>query len=147
MKVFAVTGLIHLLSVACVTGSLDETDTQVAIADTSVNKTQTNLHLYINGLFEGDLKISADLIRKVYNFSSIPGGEELFEVLEKVDDDLSGPGIRDERAAGSDIKLWSNNIVRYQFSSNIPTATANLIRNAMDHWEDNTCLRFLIRSG
>lgn len=29
-----------------------------------------------DGLFEGDIKISEDLIRKYYNLSGMPGGEE-----------------------------------------------------------------------
>ena len=105
--------------------------------------------MLVDELFEGDLKLSKDKIQKHYNFSSIQGGEEYGDALG-IDSGLSpqADSVRDKRAAGSAsaIDLWSNNIVPYVISSNIPTSTANVIRRAMDHWEDNTCLRFVARS-
>ena len=114
----------------------------------------TSSDLLIDGLFEGDLKLSKEKIRKYYNFSSIPVAEDTIE-----DTQGSGSGyttsqqllqpdqIRDKRAAGSeDIDLWANNIiVPYEIATGIPMSTANLIGHAIDHWEDHTCLRFVVR--
>ena len=44
-------------------------------------------------------------------------------------------------------QLWTNGIVPYQFSSSIRTNWRHKIREAMDHWEDRTCLRFTLRNG
>ena len=107
-----------------------------------------------DGLFEGDLKISEDFIRKHYNFSSIPGGEKYLNnyVSKAESDDIelteSNHTVRNQRAAGSEsgIDLWTKRRVPYQISNNIPAGTRNLIRQAMDHWEDNNCLRFITRN-
>ena len=105
-------------------------------------------NLLSNGLFEGDLKISDEIIRKHYNLSSVPGVEDMIEKPEGNGNSLvQEDNIRDKRAATSeDRALWVGNIVPYEYSSNIPNPTAELIRDAMDHWEDHTCLRFVARS-
>ena len=103
-------------------------------------------------LFEGDLKLSKEFIMKHYNFSSVPGGEELLrmymENASKTENDTAKDREhgRTERAAANPdyIRLWSNAIVPYEISSRISKETQILIRQAMDHWEDNTCLRFVI---
>ena len=56
--------------------------------------------------------------------------------------------IMNKRAAvKSNYRLWTNGIVPYQFSSSIPTNYRHTIRDAMDHWEDRTCLQFTLRDG
>ena len=101
-------------------------------------------------LFEGDIMIPREIIMEYYNFSSIPGGEELLKEWlgnsskAKVKTDQE----RVERAAGRpgvSIKSWNNSIVPYKFNTSISKETAKIVRNAMDHWEDNTCLRFVTR--
>ena len=102
-----------------------------------------------DGLFEGDIKISEDLIRKYYNLSSMPGGEE--PATEFANGSLKEDnGDVEKRAALSDnlrLYKWTNAIIPYQFSSGISTDVRLRIRSAMDHWEDNTCLRFPARNG
>ena len=96
-----------------------------------------------NGLFEGDIEISEDLIRKYYNLSSMPGVEKPAEDGSKKEN-----GNIEKRAAIADnLKQWRNAQVPYQFSSGISSGLRIRIRNAMDHWEDNTCLRFPARNG
>ena len=50
-------------------------------------------------------------------------------------------------AVANDSMLWPNAEVPYQFSANLSTDLRLRIRNAMDHWEDSTCLRFPARNG
>ena len=94
-------------------------------------------------LFEGDMKVSREMIMEYYNFSSIPGGEEL---LKEWKSDSSKAAHRVARAAGRpgiSIRLWTDNIVPYKFNALISKNAARIVRDAMDHWEDNTCLRFV----
>ena len=98
-----------------------------------------------NGLFEGDIKVSEDLIYKYYDLSDLPGDEGYNETM------LQGNNIgygKQKRAASRDpTDLWPNARVPYQFSSGIGNDLRLSIRNAMDHWEDHTCLRFTFRNG
>ena len=50
-------------------------DVQVTISAKDENDTFEHLFLK-NGLFEGDLKISEEFIRRFYNLSSLLGGED-----------------------------------------------------------------------
>ncbi len=65
-------------------------------------------------LFEGDLKLSKEMIVKFYNFNSIPGGEKL---LQKYIDqmNITEKANTTNRAAVRDaeIYLWPRNEVRY----------------------------------
>ncbi len=98
-----------------------------------------------NGLFEGDLKLSKEFILDHYNFSSVPGGEKLRDLLVRADDGSNSSRRIERRGAGKEgrIKLWTDNIVRYRISNGISQSTVALIRRAIDHFEDNTCLRFV----
>ena len=85
---------------------------------------------------------------KYYNFSSIPGGEELLKEWKGNSSRAEvKPGQkRVERAAGRpgvSIESWTNNIVPYKFNTLIFKEAAKIVRSAMDNWEDNTCLRFV----
>ena len=105
--------------------------------------------LLTDGLFEGDIKMSEDDILKYYNLSSIPGGENLMTGNEDDSNkDIGDKKNLEKRAATADNSLlWMNATVSYQFSPSIPTGLRILIRLAMDHWEDRTCLRFTARNG
>ncbi len=98
-----------------------------------------------NGLFERDLKLSKEFILDHYNFSSIPGGEKLRDLLIEEDDRSNSSKRIERRGAGKKgvINLWTNGIVRYRISNGISQSTATLIRRAMDHFEDHTCLSFV----
>ena len=107
-----------------------------------------------NGVFEGDIMISEELIRKYYNLSSIPGGEKYYELVAEETDksvettDHEGKKRFEKRAAiASTSRLWPSARVPYQFTSNIQTELRHRIRDAMDHWEDRTCLRFTTRDA
>ena len=111
-----------------------------------------------NGVFEGDIMISEELIRKYYNLSSIPGGEKYYElVAEEANDakdkavettDREGKQKFEKRAARAySYFLWPNASVPYRFTSTVQTELRHRIRDAMDHWEDRTCLRFTTRDA
>ena len=84
-----------------------------------------------DGLFEGDLKITESLIRAHYNLSEIDGLE-----LES---------NRSRRGVANNVNLWVDGIVPYVISSGFSTSKRAIIRDAMDRWEDTTCLRFVPR--
>ena len=47
------------------------------------------------------------------------------------------------RAAMSDqIQKWENGIIYYTFDSSVSIHFRNILRDAMDEWEDNTCVIF-----
>ena len=119
------------------------------------NSTRKYSLLDENGRFEGDIVISEELIREYYNlssFSSLPGSEN-DNKLEDEDsgDDLmevsdSKKKIRKRAATSRRNLLWPNARVPYQFASQVGTDQRHTIRDAMDHWEDRTCLQFTRRS-
>ena len=84
-----------------------------------------------DGLFEGDLKITESLIRAHYNLSEMDGLE-----LES---------NRSRRAVANNVNLWVDGIVPYVISSEFSSSKRAIIRDAMDRWEDTTCLRFVPR--
>lgn len=130
-------------------------------SDDSDNLALLELGVEDGDLFEGDIVISEDVIRKYYNLSSIPGGEEYYELMPTDEDssdinDIIDSDSGEEKyvlhlekrgATANDSMLWPNAEVPYQFSSNLSTHLRLRFRNAMDHWEDNTCLRFTPRNG
>ena len=64
------------------------------------------------------------------------------------ENNLTTGEIMNKRAAvRSNHRLWTNGIVPYQFSTSIQTNYRHTIRDAMDHWEDRTCLQFTLRNG
>lgn len=42
-------------------------------------------------------------------------------------------------------KLWQDAIIRFKFASSVSDHLQSVLREAMNEWEDNTCLRFLER--
>ena len=125
-------------------------------SDDSDNLALLELGVEDGDLFEGDIVISEDVIRKYYNLSSIPGGEEYYELMPTDEDIIDTDSGEEEKrvlhlekrgATANDSMLWPNAEVPYQFSSNLSTHLRLRIRNAMDHWEDNTCLRFTAHNG
>ena len=69
-----------------------------------------------DGLFEGDIKISEDLIRKYYNLSSTPGGEKdtdkvmLGDEHDSFEDELDEDkhSLEKRGAVANDSMLWTN---------------------------------------
>ncbi len=107
---------------------------------------------YTEGLFEGDLKLSKEMIAKFYNLSSLPGGEELLaEYADQIDNknDTKDQNTREVRAVGSTtgINLWLGNIVRYRIHSTVISSTRNVISQAIAQWQANTCLRFVLATS
>ena len=54
---------------------------------------------------------------------------------------------RKRRAAtSSETSIWPKGIIPYEISKRHPASSARLIRSAMDHWENETCIRFIPRT-
>ncbi len=77
-------------------------------------------------LFEGDLKISQELIDAFYNTGDLP---------------------RESAAIKRQDRLWPNATVSYDLDPGLNSSVEHVIRQAMDHWEDRTCLRFIKRDN
>jgi len=99
---------------------------------------------YQKDLFEGDLLIPKELIVSYYNFS-FPGGEHVFKKILGDNKEIVNSSYVKHRDAvdGTETTLWRNNTVRYIISSVFDDKKAREIRSAMNHWEANTCLRFI----
>ena len=81
-------------------------------------------------LFEGDLKIPYELYKQNYAHN---------------DKEDVGSGREVRSATSSQDKLWPSGNVYYTFDSSVGLSLKNTIRDAMDHYEDHTCLRFHVR--
>ena len=143
----AITSAILMQSISAVpiTGKDDRVKNEL---DENAEKNTSHKYSLLDedGLFEGDIKISEELIRKYYNLSSIPGGEyeDEDDVMEDFDNKMK---FRKRAATAVRTHLWPNKRVPYQFSSGINTHWRDTIRDAMDHWEDHTCLRFTLQNN
>ncbi len=96
-------------------------------------------------LFEGDLKIPKDMIIQYYNFSSIPGGDKILkEYREEINlpDNNTRGDLNRAAVRNTGINLWPNNMVLYKMDSTIPIYLKILIDEAIEHWENTTCLKF-----
>ena len=167
--------VIALTCVFCITSvsgnPLKEIEERVDLKDELLKNPTKNAEVKTrlmtnNGLFENDLKLSEETILRNYDFNSVPGGKELREEIMKmhendsseltkeISDSASGDSdfVRDTkldrktRAVNSDGGLWSDHTVWYVISPSISSNTSQVIRHAMNHWEENTCLQFLERS-
>ncbi|NP_999767.2 protein SpAN precursor [Strongylocentrotus purpuratus] len=76
------------------------------------------------GAFQGDMMLTDDQLRKVE---------------EAIDDQKAGRKKR--KATIYESQRWSYKIIPYVIESS-SSGQSSLIRSAMDHWEQNTCLRF-----
>ena len=108
-----------------------------------IEKNNTHGSLLVDGLFEGDLKISEEFIRQYYDFGSEAGDDDIHSDAE----DKQKTGVEKRAARAGTTRLWTNAIVPYKFASNIAEDIRHRIRDAMNHWEDHTCLRFILRSN
>ncbi|XP_071496396.1 blastula protease 10-like [Diadema antillarum] len=70
--------------------------------------------------------------------------EQAEEITEAIFEEKYGRQKR--KAVANTVKRWNQNIVPYVISSE-SSGDTSVIRAAMDHWEDNTCLRFEPRTA
>ena len=94
-----------------------------------------------NYLFEGDIKITRQMILKNYDFKSIPGGEQIIQKYLKLNTDSKENEFH-ASIVGSDVTLWIRKGVPYRISSEVSATMKALIHEALRHWEENTCLVF-----
>ncbi|XP_071504135.1 blastula protease 10-like [Diadema antillarum] len=70
--------------------------------------------------------------------------EQLREVMEAIDEEKAGRKKR--KAVSNTLTRWNQNIVPYVISA-ASRGDTSVIRSAMDHWEQHTCLRFEPRTS
>ena len=92
-------------------------------------------------LFEGDLKITEEMVRRFYDLRTFVKPEN----CEEADLDIAARSAGDREGEENDGGLWKFGITPYAIGADVPPSLAITIRNAMDHWEDNTCLYFVRR--
>ncbi|XP_054756503.2 protein SpAN-like [Lytechinus pictus] len=83
----------------------------------------------VSGAFQGDMMLTE---------------EQLMKVEEAIDDEKAGRKKR--KATNNESQRWPYKIVPYVIDSSL-SGISSLIRSAMDHWEQNTCLRFEPRTS
>ena len=96
-------------------------------------------------LFEGDIVISLEELRKYYDINETTE-KELVRVT--LDENESHENNISNRTARSDSdKLWPNRRVPYRISSSFTVSQRNNIRRAMNTLSSHTCIRFVERTG
>ena len=120
------------------------------------SKNGSHKSLLVNGLFEGDLEISEEFILEFYDIKELLPGDEnnyyndtkfMLEHEMKNIDETEKKKLEKRAARAGTSRLWINATVPYKFASNITEDIKHRIRDAMDHWEDCTCLRFPLRNS
>ena len=102
-----------------------------------------DLQLEEGQLFESDLKISMETIRRYYDMRTFAA--QSGDVCVNGTADSRDPATPTQGTAPI-VTIWKRGVVPYEFDS--PRVTASLarsIRDAMDLWENSTCLRFTRR--
>ena len=84
--------------------------------------------------FEGDLRIPFELYKEYY--IDVDNENETNQLNAEENNLQKRAAIRDTS------KLWPSGQVYYYYNSNVDGPTKKLIRQAMDYYEDRTCLRF-----
>lgn len=146
MATFTLMYMITTLVVVQMISGAPLTDTKTDITENQTivddGKKITHSSLLVDGLFEGDLELSEDFIRKFYDFGSVTEDGDIHNNME----DEAETGLEKRAARSNPTKHWTNARVYYKFASNIAEDIRHRIRNAMNHWEDRTCLRFTHRN-
>ena len=102
-----------------------------------------DLQLEEGQLFESDLKISMETIRRYYDMRTFAA--QSGDVCVNGTADSRDPATPTQQTAPN-VTIWKRGVVPYEFDSPVVTASlARSIRDAMDLWENSTCLRFTRR--
>ena len=95
-------------------------------------------------LFEGDIEISIEDIRKFYDLTKEQEKELMSMVIGKNNNRVSHVG---RRAAMSDKDmLWTHRTVPYVIHDSVERRR-NMIMEAINAWSDSTCLSFVVRTS
>ncbi|XP_046571838.1 zinc metalloproteinase dpy-31-like [Haliotis rubra] len=78
----------------------------------------------VDGAYESDMKLTPEQMMMLGN------------------DDRPGGSRFRRKAVAQDQYLWPNNVVVYEFDSDLPSSYRDNIHRAIQHWEDLTCIRF-----
>ena len=108
---------------------------------TNTEQKNTKIDIEDSDLFEGDIEMPIETILQYYNFNETEE-ENLIAMYGS-----SNNGPVSKRAAGSNIGLWINGEVPYEYHSSLSSKQRRNIRQGMDNWENGTCLHFVRRSS
>ena len=97
-----------------------------------------------NDIFEGDLRVPPEFIYQHYDLKSLLGGEHAFSRKYADKTGRSMAYFRHEAARSAvGAHLWDNNTIWYKISTSFSGYATRLIHQALEYWENRTCLRFL----
>lgn len=89
---------------------------------------ETNVRPEEGPYFEGDLKISEELVQYYYDIPEFTPS--------------SGAPVQNH-----DITLWPDGIIPFEIDNCSMPHAIETIKKAIEHWEENTCLRFVERTS
>ena len=93
-------------------------------------------------LFEGDIEISLETLRKYYDIN-----ETIEKELMLIRIGSSTHHIGRRAATSDEDKLWTRNVVPFVISSAFTSTDRDMIMNAMDTWLEATCISFVQRES
>ena len=93
-------------------------------------------------LFEGDMVISVETLRKYYDI------DEAFEKeLMSMRIGSHGHHVSRRAATSDEDKLWSSKVVPYEISTSFTAIERQNILTAIETWSNSTCIEFVARSS
>ena len=93
-------------------------------------------------LFEGDIVVSVETLRKYYDI------DEAFEKeLMSMRIGSDGHHVSRRAAISNEDKLWSSKVVPYEINSSFTAIERQNILTAVETWSNSTCIEFVARSS
>ena len=93
-------------------------------------------------LFEGDIEISLEDVRKYYDIDSA-AEKELHELVQPTHDGESSMEVDKRAARNEERRMWTDNTVPYEISTEFTEGEQQVIEEAIAVWSRETCVRFI----
>lgn len=99
------------------------------------------------GEFENPTKIDSLLIT-IHNKGQKRVVYETYDNLNIIDGDIIISDPKNNFTGNIELgKTWTNKSLPYEFSNSLPTNIINNIKKAINHWEKNTPIKFIMRTS